>query len=111
MISFYSMGKYNTLYKRTYSILIYFCNCETKKNSINIMWICYVICSNYYVSYYECNAQCTNYITLFPSPVFDVDVPVLAVCLRGLEVQRYAPGEAALVQEEGHPNLHGGPRP
>ena len=48
---------------------------------------------------------------MFPSPVFDVNVPVLAVCLRGLEVQRYAPGEAALVQQQGHPDLHGGPRP
>ena len=52
-----------------------------------------------------------HYFLMFPSPVFDIDVPVLAVCVRGLEVQRYAPGEAALVQEEGHPNLHGGPRP
>ena len=52
------------------------------------------------------------YWLMFPSPVFDIDVPVLAVCgCSELEVQRYAPGEAALVQEEGHPNLHGGPRP
>ena len=42
-----------------------------------------------------------HYFFMFPSPVFDIDVPVLAVCVRGLEVQRYAPGEAALVQEEG----------
>ena len=49
---------------------------------------------------------------MFPSPVFDIDVPVLAVCgCSELEMHRYAPGEAALVQEEGHPNLHGGPRP
>ena len=52
-----------------------------------------------------------HYFLMFPSPVFDIDVPVLAVCVRGLEVQRYAPGEAALVQQEGHPNLHVGPRP
>ena len=52
-----------------------------------------------------------HYFLMFPSPVFDIDVPVLICRCSGLEVQRYAPGEAALVQQEGHPNLHVGPRP